>query len=103
MRIPATVPTWIEPCIDPSSPSPQVITPRIARCAPPDRSSTQCANLLAVYYTRCMRRQPNNTTSQTSHQPALTRRDLLRAGLGVAGTGLLAGCGLSTAHSEPPK
>ncbi len=46
-----------------------------------------------------MRKQPDNTTP---HQPALTRRDLLRAGLGVAGAGLLAGCGLSTAHSEPP-
>ncbi|HEX5548144.1 MAG TPA: CapA family protein [Ktedonobacterales bacterium] len=53
-----------------------------------------------------MRRQPSNTTPHQSHQsslkPALTRRDLLRAGLGVAGAGLLAGCGLSTAHSGPP-
>jgi poly-gamma-glutamate synthesis protein (capsule biosynthesis protein) len=46
-----------------------------------------------------MRKQPNNTMS---HHPALTRRDLLRAGLSVAGAGLLAGCGLTTAQSKPP-
>jgi Bacterial capsule synthesis protein PGA_cap len=33
---------------------------------------------------------------------ALTRRELLRAGIGVAGTGLLAGCGLSSAHTARP-
>lgn len=35
--------------------------------------------------------------------PPLTRRELLRAGLGVAGVGLLAGCGVSTAHATLPR
>jgi poly-gamma-glutamate capsule biosynthesis protein CapA/YwtB (metallophosphatase superfamily) len=33
---------------------------------------------------------------------ALTRRDLLRAGFGVAGAGLLAGCGVSSTHGASP-
>jgi poly-gamma-glutamate synthesis protein (capsule biosynthesis protein) len=52
-----------------------------------------------------MRKHPNNSDAMNStppHQPALTRRDLLRAGLGVAGASLLAGCGLSSAHTTTP-
>ncbi|HEY1390582.1 MAG TPA: CapA family protein [Ktedonobacterales bacterium] len=70
---------------------------------PPDRSAIERANPLAVYYTRPMSQQPNNKAPhQSSLTSALTRRDLLRAGLGVAGAGLLAGCGLSAANSRPP-
>lgn len=55
-----------------------------------------------------MRKHPDNRDTSditTPQQLALTRRGLLRAGLGVAGAGLLAGCGLSSAHSvhsQPP-
>ena len=44
-----------------------------------------------------MNEEPDGET--TSHPSALTRRDLLRTGLGLAGTGLLAGCGLSSTRA----
>lgn len=54
-----------------------------------------------------MRKSPHgadhaNDTRNMPHHPAFTRRDLLRAGFGVAGVGLLAGCGLGANASVPP-
>src|SRR5512146_1968761 len=53
-----------------------------------------------------MGKQPDDTTHGTTHDttpypPAITRRALLRTGLGVAGAGLLAGCGLGHVPSSP--
>ena len=45
-----------------------------------------------------MDRRPDDTTP---HPPAITRRALLRTGLGVAGAGLLAGCGLGHVPTSP--
>jgi hypothetical protein len=51
---------------------------------------------------------PNNSIDGTTngvshadiHRSALTRRTLLRAGFGIVGAGLLAGCGIGPSHSS---
>ncbi|MGE5335750.1 MAG: CapA family protein [Nitrososphaerota archaeon] len=49
-----------------------------------------------------MGKHPDNPNNATPRHLMLTRRDLLRAGLGVAGAGLLAGCGIGNARDAQP-